>query len=153
MFFGENFPRKVVGGGKGGGGGFDSDTWTSCKATSCLGQLFRLLVSPLNVLPMMLAWCLQWSSENLPHQSCQNECARKIRQRKVPKCVVAGTQYRQFLAQIDPASVRSRASLAGEPSGGRYMMAALGGQFADKKVPEPTFGPNYYLDSQAFCCP
>ena len=34
-------------------GGVDSDTWTS----------YRVLVSPLNVLPMIFAWCLQWSSE------------------------------------------------------------------------------------------
>ena len=54
------------GGGEGGQGGWegvDSDTWSSYKATSCLGRLSRLLVSPLNVLPLIVAWRLQWSSE------------------------------------------------------------------------------------------
>ena len=46
--------------GRAGGGGGDSDTWTSCIAKSCLGQLFRLLVPPLSVLPMILTWCPQW---------------------------------------------------------------------------------------------
>ena len=114
-FFGENFPRNSYGWvfGGGGGGRVDSDTWPSCKATSCFGQLFRLLVSRLNVLPLIGEARRMFQSLLLPHQSCQHELSQKRPDSaRWPKRVVAGTQcidrFWQTLEEFVPHALHSK---------------------------------------------